>query len=63
MNFSINSDSEAYIHALSLAETAPNKRLKEECLNMAAIIEKSLTETEAIYCRICFENAKKELNY
>ena len=63
MNFSINSDSEAYIHALSLAETAPNKRLKEECLKMAAIIENSLTQTEAIYCRICFENPKKDLNY
>ena len=59
----INSDSEAYINALCLAHTAPNKRLKEECLNMAANIEKSLTQTEAIYCRICFENAKNDLNY
>ena len=59
----INSDSEAYLRALSLAETAPNKQLKEECLNIASIIEESLSINEALYCKACFESAKKELNY
>ena len=59
----INSISEAYIHALSLAETAPSQILKEECLNMAAYFENQLTTNEALYCRACFESAKKELNY
>ena len=59
----INSDSEAYLRALSLAETAPTKELKEECLYFASIIEESLSINEALFCKACFESAKKELNY
>ena len=59
----INSNSEAYLRALSLAETAPNKELKEECLFIASIIEQSLSINEALFCKACFESAKEELNY
>ena len=59
----INSDSINYMRALSLAETAPNNFLKEECLKIASEIEKRLSITEALYCKACFESAKKELNY
>ena len=59
----INSDSIAYMHALSLAETAPNNFLKEECLKIASEYEKQLSITEALFCKACFESAKKELNY
>jgi len=59
----INSDSIAYMQALSLAETAPNNLLKEECLKIASELENKLSITEALYCKACFESAKKELNY
>ena len=59
----INTISEAYIHALSLAETAPSQILKEECLKMASNFEESMCLEEILFCKMCFEDAKKDLNY
>ena len=59
----INNVSEAYIHALSLAHTAPSEILKEECLNMARNFEESMCLEEILFCKMCFEDAKKDLKY
>ena len=59
----INTLSEAYIHALSLAHTAPSQILKEECLKMASNFEQSMCLEEILFCKMCFEDAKKDFNY
>tara|TARA_R100000231_G_scaffold5197_1_gene8335 strand:- start:1088 stop:1273 length:186 start_codon:yes stop_codon:yes gene_type:complete len=56
----INTVSEAYIHALSLAHTAPSQILKEECLKMASNFEESMSLEEILFCKMCFEDAKKD---